>query len=279
MTRTAEDRWRTIQKSYIKKRRRNSLYSELKPEKIQRFVLTVSLGISYVLLIVIGNQYRLNQYQFAGLAMGILFIHLFMLFCIILFSMKNLHHIRIKRRKSPLGNALFVPYAIEENENAPLVSISAMMAIRGSNAEKLLSCMGHMYIAIGLVFLGLNIINGDSQDFYTNIMMIGGLMGLWLILTWQLEYTLISDIFHHFGAAISTFGTSIAFMYKQEFSLLSVGLFCIGLFCGIVYFVVLSMSFKKENIHFQSQLLLLSELIPFKIAFGFIFVYVFNLSD
>ena len=279
MTNASADRWKTIQKNFIKKRRRNSLYSELKPEKTQLFGLTVTLGISYLMLIIIGYKYRLNQYQFAGLSMAILAILIFTSFCIILCSMKRLHHIRIKRRKSPLGNALFIPYAIEEHEDMPLASISAMLALRGSNAEKIISSMGHMCIAIGLIFLGLNIINGDSKDFYTNIMMIVGEIGIWLILTWQLEYTLFSDYLHHFGVTISTFVTGFAFIIKQEFSVLSVSLFCFAFLSGVVYFVVCSISFKKENIHFQSQILLLLEMIPFKIAVGFICVYVFNLSD
>ena len=185
----------------IRKRRRNSHHIELESEKDSHLGLSISVLLHFIGLVLFSKRYQLSLYQVSSLVTAICFAHFLILFFQILLSCNQLHHIRIRRRRSSISSRLFVPYDIEIDKNQPVTSISAIIGLRGSNAEKIASAL--CYVSIGDIFVAVlvNIIESDKH-LLSNSLMLTAMFGVWLVLTWPLEYALKSDKWHYIGVSV-----------------------------------------------------------------------------
>ena len=112
----------------------------LKHERYTRLVFVLSILIGIV-GIFIGNKLteKITSYHLMSFALLCCMLAFNIHFFSTVFSFKHLHHIRIKRRKATFASHLFIPYGYEEDKNIPLSSISALVATRGSNVERMFS--------------------------------------------------------------------------------------------------------------------------------------------
>ena len=201
---------------------------------------------------------NLNIYQVTALFHTILHAHFWILWFKILASCNNLHHFRIIRRKSPVCNLLWIPCDIESDKNQPFGSVSALIGLRGSNAEKIPSALIYGNIGINLTAIINNMVNTDSH-YYSNLMAICCVVGYWLMLTCSVGEHFKADLFHYVGVIMTFFGGFGAVVIQQNYSSF-VLLLVLGLFMNYVVFQTLkSTIFKRVNIHYQSMLLLLFE--------------------
>lgn len=262
----------------VRKIRRNSYYHELQHEKTNQFYLSISIASWLAMLIYHCKQHQLSIYQFASYASAILVSHNFILFFHLLASSKQLHYVRIRRRRFDIGNVLFVPYGIEEDKSRPLTSVSAMIGLRGSNVEKSFSSLSHLIIGITLVAVTENLIQSDKY-FFSNVVMLMTGYGLWLLLTWQIEYTVKSDLLHYLGAGMAFTGSFASLLIQQKCSEISLFITFWGLIPGIAFGAIrFTDLFQKLSVHYQSLLLISLEIcLIISISIGNC-VYLYNLA-
>ena len=242
------------------KKRRNSHYHELATEKTHQSRLALSVIVSVAILIYSAKKYGLTIYNVSGIMNGILFAHFFILLFSILISCQDLHHVRVKRRRSLLGGQLFVPYAVETDKSTPLYSVSSIVGLRGSNTEKLISSLMYLVVGNSVCSITMNIIESNNDEsFLTNIMALIGAYGLWLLLTWQVEHTFESDVKHGISFFIGFICTFIALLIQQHYSLFSVLLVIISIISLFLYGLLSLTKCKREMIHTQSISMLLLE--------------------
>ena len=257
--------------------RRGSYYHELEPEKLYQTRLSASMALCIGTLIYYAKEYSLTIYNVSAIINGILMAHFFVLFFKIILSCHSLHHVRVKRRRSSLGNQLFIPYDVETDYEEPLSSVSAMIGLRGSNAEKLVSSLVYLVIGNSLMAVTMNIVESD-QNYYTNMMIVLGLFALWLILTWPLEFTLKSDWPHYFGVIVGLPCTFASLLIQQQWSAVSILLTLMAIVNGMAYSVIFLCKFERQHVHWQSWALLTLESVVLCCSSTAGSVYIYNLT-
>ena len=118
----------------------------------------------------------------------------------------------------------------------------------------------------------------DSHD-YTNTLAIFTVVGFWLILTYGVEHNLKADIFHYSGVCLGMIGSFGGLLISQNYSILSLSITGIAIANFILYAVVSTLKLKKEHIHYQSLIMLVSESVVIILAAIAGCIYVWNLTD
>ena len=233
---------------------------QLASERRYQFGISISFVITCSILIYSIKKYNLTVYNAASLLNAVIQIHFWLSFFKILASCHKLYHIRIRRRMSPfgIGNLLSVPSGIESDIYERLDSVSALIGLRGSNVEKLVSMLIYLQLGSQLIVLIRNLINTDTY-FYTNILGIISIIGYWIILTYSVERNWKADRLHYLGVVLAFGGSFIGFMISHNYSTLSLLIVITAGMNVILYGVVATLKFKKEQIYFRSMVMLLSE--------------------
>ena len=258
------------------KRRRQSYYPQLESEKESQSMFSASIISCVFGAIHYCKYYELSVYNLAGIMNGIFFGHLFVLLFHIFAASENLHFVRVKRRKSSMSNHLFLPYDTENDPSKPLDSISGMIGLRGSNAEKIVSSLSYLIIGNSWLAVGMNIM--ETDNYYLNILFILGNFGLWLVMTWQLEYTFRSDFLHFLGVAMVLVFSFVCLLFQQDFSTFSQSLTFFAAVNGVAFAMVKKLKVEERNIHIQSLALLsLESIVLFNSAVAASY-YLYNLQ-
>eukprot|EP01084_Bolivina_argentea_P181407 313308_1 len=101
--------------------------SQLGKEKHGKAILTGVLSILIIVSLILGKYVQtLTGYHLIALALTLLVIGWMSYFLVIIFTMEHCHYIRVKRRKCPGSEFIFLPYAFEEDIYVPMTSISAI---------------------------------------------------------------------------------------------------------------------------------------------------------
>ena len=268
---------RAVRKSVVQ-RRRSSCYPQLEREKSSKGLLSASVISSIFTAIYLAKKHHLNVYNLSAILNGFFFLHFFAFFYGILATTQHLHFVRIKRRRSSIGQQVFVPYGVESDGAEPLTSVSALIGLRGSNIEKLVSSMIYLVIGNSLFAVSMNIIETDI-NFYTNIGVIISIFGLWLILTWGLEYSWRSDSLHYFGVCIALPFSLGGYMIQQNFSIFSLLLIFLTIVSLIAFGIVYLIKLEERYIHYQSLTLLLLESVALAATSLAGTLYIYNLRN
>ena len=157
-------------------------------------------------------------------------------------------------------------------------SIFALIGLRGSNAEKAASELLYLMIGNSFLAVSLNMIQTDV-NYYLDIMIMLSIFGVWLILSWQLEYHIQSDIAHYLGVLMVFVVGMTAFLIQQNFSNFSVGLIIFTIISGVGWQVLGAIKFEKGRVHLQSLLRILLESFAMFNAALALALYIFHLGN
>eukprot|EP00483_Globobulimina_turgida_P003470 UN03476 len=122
------------------------------------------------------------------------------------------------KRKRVNYSQLFIPYGYVENEHGVLLSVSAVNAIIGSNAER--SALLTMYTTFGVVYCAVSVKwceQPSSSSTFTSldielILIMINAIGLLMIATWQVEPKIVSYVIHYLAAVTTVISSPAAFL-------------------------------------------------------------------
>eukprot|EP01083_Nonionella_stella_P178463 630468_1 len=211
-----------------RKSRQKSYFEDLRPESDDKLQVTASIGVFIGLHVFIGQMFDLNVYQMHALLMSIFIIHFKYSMLKTVLTSDSLHFVRVRRKPLANSSSLYLPYGIESNDGVTLMTISNMIGLAGSNAERTASATVYPVSAIAMNATLLNI---NSCGFnVVNTVLLTSMCGLWMLVMWPWdgrEHTLSGtwnngtkgEALHLLGVAMFCGGTIVAFMQSQSWML------------------------------------------------------------
>lgn len=228
-----------------------------------------------------------NGYHLIAFMLIILIMTWTICFLFVIFSMKHLHFIRIKRKC--IDTYLYIPYDFEENIHMPMKSVSGLSALRGSNIEKLLGNL--MQLTFGLILSVVLIKYNESHVNLTLknkielILLVISSYGCFLISTWNLEESKynLSIIMHYLATSLSIFLGPLSLCIYKNWDLISV---IIMSFTYTIFFIFFIFVFRVKDYyqdinftHKISIILIIIEVICLIAAYSSLILFVYFLGN
>eukprot|EP01083_Nonionella_stella_P007118 20558_1 len=264
-------------------------YPTLTPERNSKLIFTIGLIISLIALF-IANKHSSSRsvYHMFSYILIILIINWNISLYSIIFSTKHLHKIVIKRRRLDDKSLLFIPYDNPiENKHQVLLSVSAVNAIAGSNAER--SSLLTMYISFGVTYCAVSMkwIEQKASD-YTLLDMelflcMLSAVGMICIATWEVEAHPMSICIHYLAAITTIISSPAAFLMQQNYSTLSIIMACltwIGLveWLALHTFVIPQTHSDTRLVHTYSKISIINEAIVLTFAYTCALMFIYCLE-
>eukprot|EP01083_Nonionella_stella_P243130 847491_1 len=254
-----------------RKSRNKSYFEDLSPESDDKLQFTASIGVFIGLHVFIGQMFDLNVYQMHALLMSIFVIHCTYFLLKTVLTSDSLHFVRVRRKPLANSSSLYLPYGIESNDGVSLMSISNMIGLAGSNAERTASATVYPVSAIAINATLLNI---NSCGFnIINTALLTSMCGLWMLVMWPWdgrEHTLSGiwnngtkgEALHLLGVAMFCGGTFVAFnVQSQSWLLLLFFIVTVHVFTCVWVLTMANWIFKGKHIHDRSVILIVSEIL------------------
>eukprot|EP01083_Nonionella_stella_P030269 83002_1 len=269
-------------------------FTELAPEKTDKVITCTSIFIVMsailicAMIIPIKNGYHLIVVQ---MSFGSIVWIIQIFRCINSFT--HLHYVRIKRRRAPNADFVFIPYGFEERRNVPMTSISQIVAMRGSNTERIHAVFyfvtfGMLYSVICIKWAEIaNGYGGASQMIELTLFTIS-IFGFFMSNLWELEEkSRLSNTMHYIHSMLCFFIGPLPFCIHQKWSVISIIVLC-SAYTGMAgWLCLLEWIQRKEfgneendlaDVHRYSKISLLSELFAGSICISSYLFYVYCLG-
>eukprot|EP01084_Bolivina_argentea_P287547 493420_1 len=144
------------------------------------------------------------------------------------YSRSNISHfVRVKRRKLPDANFIFIPYAFEEREDTLIDAVSLFASLRGSNIADFIE--GFFYLTFGSMFAANCMKWMEYKEFNVDrdipiVLNLWCAYGSFFANVWNLERkeVITSRIMHYISTIICVICGPLALCLQQHWSILSI---------------------------------------------------------
>merc|ERR1711933_494920 len=175
----------------------------------------------------------------------------------------------------------------EENKNMPLLSVSTISALRGSNAERTLILL--MYLTFGLVFSAVSMKwtekSNDNIMSKIELLLLLSSYSAFLIATWNLEKSKnnIANRMHYLSTTVAIIGGPLSFCLNQKWSTLSLIIMIIT-YCGLFLWLFMSTTISEsyddlKKVHKISLYSLLSEVFVLMSAYSTLILFIYCMAE
>eukprot|EP01084_Bolivina_argentea_P140954 247720_1 len=266
--------------------RQLSSLDTLSSERKTKASFTIIIILCMIILICVNKSSTTNsKYHMFAYLLIILVLFWNTIFFSIILTSNQLHMIYIKRKQVNYSRFLFVPYDYVEDPHRVLLSVSAVNAIVGSNAERsaLLTMYGTFcvgYCAVSTKWSEQKTTDFTSLDIQLTLMLIS-CIGLLMVATWQVEPHIFSYCMHYISAIMTVISSPAAFMLQQQFSSFSI-LVTAMTYCGLIEWIIMYtfMPFKHDDldkVHKYSLICITNEALVLMMAYACGIMFIYNL--